>query len=350
MGADWRLAEGETNEHFRYVGGVATAYRVAGGTSRTGGGFVELDGEVWGALRLWAGARIDGWSLADGRLREVDLLTGATIRNEPAPDRSGTEWTWRAGASWPVPGAEALTLRLAGYTGWRLPTLNELHRPFRAGQDATAANPFLVPERLTGVEGGLDFQPLPGARLSLTGYSNRLDGAIANVTLGQGPGVFPGVGFVAGSYRRRENLEAINAHGLEVDAEAQLGALGLSLGFALADATVDGGALAPALTGKRPAQTPRHWVTAGLRYGKGPVEARLDLRHEGARFEDDLNQRPLAAMTTIDLGLAVSLGRRVQLSLDGSNLTNAFVETGFSGNLVERAEPRTLMVGLTFTP
>lgn len=350
LGADWRMAEGKTNEDFRYVGGLPTAYRVAGGTSRNGGGFVEMDGEVWGALRLWAGARIDGWSLADGQLLEIDRLTGATMRDEAAPDRRGTTGTWRAGANWPVPGAEAMTLRVAGYTGWRLPTLNELHRPFRAGQDATAANPLLSPERLTGVEGGFDFQPLPAARLSVTGFSNRLDGAIANVTLGQGPGVFPGVGFVAGSYRRRENLEAIDSYGLEMDAEAQLDSFGMSLGFVLVDARVEGGMLAPLLTGKRPAQTPRHWVTAGWRYTRGPVEARLDLRHEGARFEDDLNQRLLAAMTTIDLGLVVSLGTRVQLSLDGSNLTNAFVETGFSGNLMERAEPRTLMVGLTITP
>lgn len=346
LGADWRLAEGETQERFRFVAGNATAFRVAGGSSRTGGGFAEIDANPWRDLRLVLGGRIDGWRLFDGQLVETDLLTGRPIRDEPAPDRRGHQFSARAGASTPIPGAEALALRMAGYTGWRLPTLNELHRPFRAGQDATAANPLLAPERLTGVEGGLDFAPLPTLRLSLTGFHNRLEDAVANVTLAQGPGVFPGVGFVAGSYRRRTNLPAITSSGMEMDGAVEVGSLALSLGFAFADATVDGGAVAPALSGTRPAQTPRHWISAGLRHERGPFSARFDVRHEGARFEDDLNQRPLAAATTLDLGLSARLGDRLRFTFDASNLTNTVVETGFSGNLVERAEPRTFLLGI----
>ncbi|WP_164094145.1 TonB-dependent receptor domain-containing protein, partial [Stenotrophomonas maltophilia] len=67
--------------------------------------------------------------------------------------------------------------------GWRLPTLNELYRPFRAGADATAANAALDPERLTGAEIGMDWRPMPSLTLRATGYWNRLRGAIANVTL-----------------------------------------------------------------------------------------------------------------------------------------------------------------------
>ena len=36
--------------------------------------------------------------------------------------------------------SDAMELRAAGYTGFRVPTLNELYRPFRVGADATAAN------------------------------------------------------------------------------------------------------------------------------------------------------------------------------------------------------------------
>ena len=42
-----------------------------------------------------------------------------------------------------------------------MPTLNELFRPFRAGADATAANPDLDPERLAGAEAGLDYAKGP---------------------------------------------------------------------------------------------------------------------------------------------------------------------------------------------
>ena len=101
-----------------------------------------------------------------------------------------------------------------------MPTLNELFRPFRAGLDATAANPDLKPERLSGIEAGVDYAKGP-LRLSLTAFANRLKEAIANVTLGHGPDIFPGVGFVAagGAYSQRENVDAVKVRGIETAAE-----------------------------------------------------------------------------------------------------------------------------------
>src|SRR6185369_622327 len=112
------------------------------------------------------------------------IATGAILRDERDPKRSGWLPTARAGAMAPVGGGFAL--RSAAYLGWRMPTLNELFRPFRAGLDATAANPNLDPERLAGAEAGGDYANGP-IRLSLTGFANRLEDAIANVTLGHGP-------------------------------------------------------------------------------------------------------------------------------------------------------------------
>ena len=45
-------------------------------------------------------------------------------------------------------------LRVAGYVGFRVPTLNELYRPFRVGNDVTQANAALRPEKLYGAELG----------------------------------------------------------------------------------------------------------------------------------------------------------------------------------------------------
>jgi outer membrane receptor protein involved in Fe transport len=83
-----------------------------------------------GALTMTAGGRVDRWRIAEGRLSER-LLTGAPLTDTRYPDRTGTEWSGRAGLAWrPVP---PVSVRAAAYAGWRLPTLNELYRPFRVG-------------------------------------------------------------------------------------------------------------------------------------------------------------------------------------------------------------------------
>ena len=79
------------------------------------------------------------------------------------------------------------SLRSAAYLGWRMPTLNELFRPFRAGLDATAANPELDPGAARRRGGGAEYAH-GDVRLSLTGFVNRLKDAIANVTPGAGAG------------------------------------------------------------------------------------------------------------------------------------------------------------------
>ena len=55
-----------------------------------------------------------------------------------------------------------MTLRAAAYSGFRLPTLNELYRPFAVFPVTTNANAALLPERLEGWEAGIDLTPQPG--------------------------------------------------------------------------------------------------------------------------------------------------------------------------------------------
>src|SRR3982751_960880 len=70
-----------------------------------------------------------------------------------------------------------------------------------------------------GRKPGSNKPPAP-CRLSATAFVNRLKDAIANVTLGRGPGNFPGVGFVpaGGTYRERENVDALKVLGIEASA------------------------------------------------------------------------------------------------------------------------------------
>lgn len=344
IGLAWRAAGGETVERFRFVDGQPTRTRRAGGAQRTAGLFADGSLRLSPAVVLSAAIRLDGWWLGPGRLEERDVSDGRLTFDSPSPGRSGAEPSGRFGLMVRPPAAPALSLRAAAWRGWRLPTPNELHRPFRAGLDATAANPALRPERLSGLEAGVGWQPAPGFDLAVTGFANRLAGAIANVTLGAGPGIFPGVGFVAagGRYRQRQNLAAIDSHGLEADVRlARAGWLLVASG-ALVAARVTGGGL----DGRWPAQAARLSGSATLGHGGAHHEARLTLRHQGPRFEDDLNERRLPGATTLDATAAVRLRGRLWVEAAAENITDTMVATGVSGAQLERGQPRTLWLGV----
>jgi outer membrane receptor protein involved in Fe transport len=345
LGADTRETSGETREFFAFQNGAGTRERRAGGLTRTLGGFAEASVEQ-GPFILTGGGRIDRWWIEDGHL----LASGAGLTDQLFPDRSGWEPTARGGLAWRA--ASGLTLRGAAYLGWRLPTLNELYRPFRVGADATAANAQLEPERLRGAEVGVEWRPRAGARLAVTAFSNELDGAIANVTRGTGPGIFPGVGFVAagGAYRRRENLESIASRGVEVDGELSLGRWRLAGGYSFADGRVEAAGAAAPLDGLRPAQTPRHSGSVSLAWrGDEGASALVAARYVGEQFEDDLNAQALPEAVTVDAAAAWPLARNLMLEARAENLLDARVVAGISASgVIERATPQTLWIGLRF--
>jgi outer membrane receptor protein involved in Fe transport len=347
LGADWRDTDGRTQELFQFVAGAPNRGRVAGGHTSTLGAFAEASWDS-GPLTLTGGARVDRWRITDGVLRERTLATNAPLTDIAFPDRSGWEPTTRAGIA--LKAAEPLTFRAAAYLGWRLPTLNELYRPFRVGTDATAANAALSPERLAGVEAGLEFRPAPWARIGVTLFANRLSDAIANVTLGEGPGLFPGVGFVAagGAFRQRQNVAAVTSQGVEVDASLNFGAFRLAAGYSFADAKVSASDAAAPLDGLRSAQTPRHNLTLSLAWqGSRGVYASAGLRYVSAQFEDDLNNQPTPDALTLDAVAVVPITRSLAIEARGENLTNEEVVAGISGaGIIERATPRTFWLGL----
>ncbi|SNS58825.1 Outer membrane receptor proteins, mostly Fe transport [Sphingomonas laterariae] len=350
IGADARQATGETRERYSFVAGAPTRLRQAGGRTRTLGGFAEASFTPDHAWTLTAGGRIDRWRIENGHLFEKTIATGATLTDDAFADRSGWEPTARGGIAFKP--AQAVTLRSAAYLGWRLPSLNELYRPFRAGTDATAANALLKPERLKGVDAGFDYRPLPGFRLSATAFYNRLDNAIANVTLGNGPGLFPGVGFVAagGAYRQRQNLDAVRSQGIELEAAARHGPWQLAASYTLIDAEVRGTGAAAALDGLRPAQTPRHQASATLAWlPANGAAASLTARHLSGQYEDDQNLRRLDDATTFDASFSLPVAAGFAIEARAENLADTRVEAGISGaDIVERATPRTIWIGLRY--
>src|SRR3546814_4193624 len=110
----------------RGAAGLVTARRNAGGRSSTLGVFAEDDWNL-GNLVLTGGARVDRWTITGGFSTERDPAGAIATTNDFA-DRDGWRATGRAGALLNI--SEPLSLRAAAYTGFRLPTLNELYRPF----------------------------------------------------------------------------------------------------------------------------------------------------------------------------------------------------------------------------
>jgi len=335
VGGDIRRVAGKTQERV-----IATnTGRIAGGRQTVYGGFGELALLPLDGLTLTASGRIDRWQLRNGRRQEINRASGALI---PAttiayPDRSGTETTGRAGIAWSPPEARAISVRAAAYTGWRLPTLNELYRPFRAGADTTIANPLLEPERIKGIEAGAEYAPLPGWRLSATLFWNKLDDAISNVT-------------TAPNTRQRRNVDAIRSRGIEIDALASFGEWRLQASYAHIDPRVRASGGAIALDGLRPAQTPRDQGSASLEWSR-PGFARIGatVRYVASQFEDDQNSRSLAEAVTIDALVSVPVGAGFTAELRGENLADKRVEAAIGADgTVERATPRTLWASLRY--
>lgn len=329
LGTDFRLSDGELQEQ-PYSNGAPTAYRRAGGRNTDVGFYAEDDWSV-GPLMLTGGVRADRWTIRNGHYREVSAATGLVTKDYTYADRDGWDTTLRGGAVFNL--SKALRLRAAAYSGIRLPTLNELYRPFVVFPVTTNANANLQNERLIGFEGGFDFTPMEGASLSVTAFDDKVKHAIANVT-------------IATNTRERQNVDAIEARGVEVNAHLTRGAFGFDGSLAWTDAKVEASGTAAALNGLRPAQTPEIAVSATL--SVHPFEgwtAAATVRHTGSQYEDDLQTDILPAVTTLDAFFEIPVTRSASLLLRGENLTDERIVTRNQAGSIDLGAPRTLWVG-----
>jgi outer membrane receptor protein involved in Fe transport len=349
---DWRRAEGETRELFRYIGENFTRTRIAGGSQDWLGLGLSAPRPImllYGHVKVEGGLRLDYWANRDAMRVERDRASGATTLLERSEDKDGAVVTGRLSVT-----QGKGPLRLGLYRTFRPPTLNELHRPFRVGNDVTEANANLVPETLEGLDLGVrDERSFFSGTLStsLTLYLNRLHDPIANVTVAIGPGVFPRVGFLpaGGSLRERRNVGHVDARGLEVNVSWRGATLGpiWSLAGSLTDAQVDGATALPQLTGKRPAQAPLWSAIARATFPLSQkTEIGMALRGESARFEDDLNTRKLAAYGAMDVRAAWQISETSQLYLTAENVFDTLIATARAGDgVISRAQGRIVRFG-----
>ncbi len=331
VGADYRSSDGELQEDaFSAFSGALRERRRAGGKNSNLGLFVEDDWQI-GPLIVTGGLRADYTQIEGGFFRASDA-NGAIVSEINADDRSDWTLSWRAGAVFYA--SRDLELRGAAYTGLRLPTLNELYRPFVVFPVVTQANAELKNERLQGFELGVDWRAARDVRLSLTAFDNSVENAIANVTL-------------APNLRQRQNLPAIQAQGIEASLAADFGKVSLDASLAYTDAEIDGEAASFALNGNRPPQTPEFAASATLAWL--PAEGwRIagTLRHVGEAFEDDQETTILPAATTLDLFAQAPITRELSLVVRGENILDEDVVTRNANGALDLGAPQTLWLGV----
>ena len=334
VGADIRLADGELFEDaYSQVTGLVTARRNAGGRSANFGMFAENDWNL-GAWTLTGGLRADRWTIRNGFFAERSA-NGSVVRDDNFADRASWETSARVGVLYAP--RDAFALRAAAYTGFRLPTLNELYRPFTVFPVTTRANAALNVEKLRGAEAGFDLRPAKGISFGATLFYNRLNDAIANIT-------------VATNLRQRGNVDAVVAKGLELSGEAILGQVALSGSYAYSNSKVRAPGSASALNGLSPAQSPRHAANANVRWTPdiGTIFS-ATVRYVGAQFEDDLESNILPAALTVDGFAQIPLTRHVALTGRVENIFNEAVVTRKVDSSIDLGTPRILWIGLKFT-
>lgn len=352
-GADYLWVDGKTNEDFRNLGAGFTRRRRAGGRQHLAGIYLQDLYAASPRLDIAVALRLDYWRAYEGRRTERDLANSSLVVDDTFSDRDEWLLSPRVGAVFEA--TDTLSLRASAYRGFRAPTINELHRPFRVRNDITEADPALDPERLWGAEGGLDINHGRGGtgRTGLTGYWNRIDDPIANVTVAPGPGTIAPCGFVPadGVCRRRANLGNVRVLGAEADTQWSLGdSITVGASYLYSDSEIRSAPADPILEGNRVPQVPRHQASTWLTWdGPADIETTLELRYVGDQYDDDLNERKLGGYTTVNVSILKNLRGGWQLFAGLENAFDEHVATAKTADgLVTRGAPLLAHAGVRF--
>jgi outer membrane receptor protein involved in Fe transport len=337
FGIELRRIHGTSNEDLfpATITSGSILQRVTGGNQAFLGVFVQDSYQIFSALELIGALRFDAWRNFHASQTTEDA--SGTHTETAFSDRSDNQLSPKLGARYRI--LESLTLRAAGYTAFRAPTLNELYRPFQVGTILTAANDQLGPETLRGAEVGIELNPRSGLVIRGTGFWNVLNQPITNVTL---PAPLPD-----GSQRKRENLGQARIRGVEVDAGWHFfHSWTAALSYTFADSRVTSAPGVPQLVGLRLAQDPVHRASASLTFDNPTIlTATVLTRIVGLQFEDDLNQLPMPGFLIFDLAASRRIGSSLELYAAIENLFNRQYLVGRAG-IDTIGQPFTVRLGL----
>ncbi|HET9619843.1 MAG TPA: TonB-dependent receptor [Kofleriaceae bacterium] len=337
VGVDGQRVAGTANDHLTPATVMATTLvgRAAGGEQRFAGAFAEDTLRLGPAVELAAALRLDGWQNVAAR---QTLTTGdGHAMTTPFKDASELQLDPRLGALVHV--SPELAVRGSAYRAFRAPTLNELYRPFQVGNVLTAANDQLKPETLWGGELGTQVS-LPGMFFEATGFWNRMDDAISNVTLAAP---------LNGATRQRQNLGQTRIFGLDLDlAWRPSEAWTVRIAHTFTDGKVSKAPAQPDLVGNRLAQDPRNRTTATLTFHDPRIATLMaSAQYLDRMFEDDQNTLPIGAVVLVDVRAERALAGGFAVFATGENLFDRRYLVGRAGVDTVGA-PRTFEIGLAY--
>jgi outer membrane cobalamin receptor len=271
VGAEGKFIKGNTLETQLSAGRVIATID-AGGTQQVWSTYLQDTFPVGDRLTIVIGGHADRWHTQSQNL---------------SYNRTLGSFNPRAAVAYRL--ADGIALRGSAYKGFRAPTLNELYRGFRAGNTQTNPNEALVPERLTGGEGGL-LATRGAISARVTGFWNVLDDVITNVTLSSTPQLIT---------KQRANADKMRTTGVEVETGVRL-PLSVFVAFsgAIIDARYKGNT---SLRGNRVPQVPAYNLALNVRYSHHAWLFSGQLRVTGMQFEDDLNAFRLRRATVFDV-------------------------------------------------
>ena len=347
LGIDVRHLQGETNENAGFVDGAFLRRRKAGGRETFAGAFARADIETGSGLRLEASARMDYWSLTNGRRVERRPVTGALLRDDPYSDRDGLEPSFGITILQDV--GDSLTLSASVSSSFRAPTLNELYRPFRVRSDITEANPLLDPERFLSIDVEAAWTPDDNFHISGAFFAHWIDDAIANVPITDPVRAADLDVFVppGGSLRQRDNIDRARVFGFDMRATwSPNDFFAVSLAYQWTDTRFIDSNVQPLLEDHVFPQSPGH--QAHIRISTRPIE-HLELftatSYTSKAFDDAFSTRPLDAYWSTLVGLEFEVNDHLTVRAMVDNVFDEEIQTGLSSNgLLAIGTPRSCWI------
>jgi outer membrane receptor protein involved in Fe transport len=326
VGGDFRHMVGRLDEDV-YSGGVVSGTRTAGGTQEVGGAYLQAVLAPIDRLRIEASLRFDAWRSHGGS--RVDATTDpATVTTYP--DKSNSAFAPRIGVRYAL--SPSLTVRSSFYRAFRAPTLSEEYRTFFAGPNTFMGNPALTPEYLTGVDLGLDWQPVPEIELRATAFLNDYKDLDDFTFLAPGP--TPGSAIL-----QRQNVGAARSRGIEGEVAVRpVREVTLAASYNYDHARVTA-------TDAPVNRVPLHRAAVRVMYDSPRiVTGSVLLRLEGENHA--LGGARLAPFTVFDADVRREVARGIDVFVSVENLFDRQYVVNVSGPLESIGLPRTVRGGV----